>query len=155
MQLEAVSQNYSELCTKYDFNKLNKNKVEIETTELDNLINKLQSNIDNFKIKTRKCGLNETYIDKIIYLNDDFYNFIVSNKDFFKYTKALKKEMKLRDLHFIFKYINPYNLKNNTSSSIYEDLQKYSMMNIGQRKKFAIQIINKNITIEKKIKIDL
>jgi hypothetical protein len=155
MQLEAVSQNYSELCTKYDFNKLNKNKVEFETTELDNIINKLQSNVDNFKIKTRKCGPHDNFNNKTVYLNDDFYNFIVSNKDFFKYTKTLNKEMKLRDLHFMFKYINPYNLKNNTSSSIYEDLQKYSMMNIGQRKKFAIQIINENITIEKKIKIDL
>jgi hypothetical protein len=153
MQLEAVTQNYSDLYTKYDLNKLNKNKI--ETTELDNLILKLQSNVDNFKIKTRKCGIIENFNNKTVYLNDDFYNFIVSNKDFFKYTKALNKEMKLRDLHFIFKYINPQNLINNTSLSIYEDFQKFIYMNPGQRKKFAIQIVNKNITIEKKIKIDL
>jgi hypothetical protein len=153
MQLEAVTQNYSDLYTKYDLNKLNKNKI--ETTELDNLILKLQSNVDNFKIKTRKCGIIENFNNKTVYLNDDFYNFIVSNIDFFKYIKNLNKEMKLRDLYSIFKYINPQNLINNTSLSIYEDFQKFIIMTPGQRKKFAIQIVNKNITIEKKIKIDL
>jgi hypothetical protein len=155
MQLEAVTQNYSDLYTKYDLNKLNKNKI--ETTELDNLILKLQSNVDNFKIKTRKCGIIENFNNKTVYLNDDLYNFIVSNKVFFKYIKILNKEMKLRDLRSIFKYIDPQNLINNTSLSIYEDiyyeLKKISNSKYSSKKLMINNFIKKYTSINQSIKI--
>lgn len=148
--METISNDYTNLFNKYQFDKLAKN-TKIDNVEIDSLINNI-SNFGNYIPNTKSKS--PTISTPKIYLSQKLLTFFNSNSQYFR-SRPYGDEMNPRDLEYMLKYIYSYHNMKNTDNEIYDNIKIISSCSRYEKKKYINEFITKFTTKTKEIKIGI